>query len=401
MGVGKSSSSIAYINAHPEKRFIYITPYLDEANRIKQGCAGARFVEPSNRRREYHFRKVEHTAALIREGRNITSTHQAFKGYTQEMLEDIRRQHYTLIIDENVDVLEPMDFHPEDLQIAVDEGYVVEKNYVYTLGDREYNGKAFRELISWLKSREILRIDDKDGQSLFYWALPPDLLTSFDDVFILTYMFEGQSLHHFLQIYNLQFSYIGVHRTEDGGYCFGEAPGYVPEYVSHLKERLHILDDPRLNNVGDDRTAMSMNWYKRGGEEVDQLRRNVSNYFNNIWRDVPADRRLWGGYNGSCNKIRGKGYTKAFLTFNAKATNEYRDRDCLVYISNIYMNVNEKMFYEAHGIKVDEDAYALSIMVQWVWRSAIRDGGEVNLYIPSKRMRTLLTNWIEEVSASA
>lgn len=401
MGVGKSSSSIAYINAHPEKRFIYITPYLDEANRIKQGCSGAHFVEPSNKRREYHFRKVEHTAALIREGRNITSTHQAFKGYTQEMLEDIRRQHYTLIIDENVDVLEPMDFHPEDLQIAVDEGYVVENNYVYTLGEREYNGKAFRELISWLKSREILRIDDKDGQSLFYWALPPDLLTSFDDVFILTYMFEGQSLHHFLQIYNLPFSYIGVHRTDDGGYCFGEAPGYVPEYVSHLKERLHILDDPRLNQVGDDRTAMSMNWYKRGGEEVDQLRRNVSNYFNNIWRDVPADRRLWGGYNGSCNKIRGKGYTKAFLTFNAKATNEYRDRDCLVYISNIYMNVNEKMFYEAHGINVDEDAYALSIMVQWVWRSAIRDGGEVNLYIPSKRMRTLLTNWIEEVSASA
>ena len=59
------------------------------------------------------------------------------------------------------------------------------------------------------------------------------------------------------------------------------------------------------------------------------------------------------------------------------------------------MNVNEKKFYNLHGIEVDEDMYALSIMVQWIWRSAIREGGEVNLYIPSRRMRELLVGWID------
>ena len=62
------------------------------------------------------------------------------------------------------------------------------------------------------------------------------------------------------------------------------------------------------------------------------------------------------------------------------------------------MNVNEKKFYQKHGIEVDEDIYALSIMVQWIWRSAIRDGNKVNLYIPSKRMRTILIKWIEDAS---
>ena len=38
------------------------------------------------------------------------------------------------------------------------------------------------------------------------------------------------------------------------------------------------------------------------------------------------------------------------------------------------------------------------IMIQWIWRSAIRDGGEVYLYIPSSRMRMLLINWIDEIS---
>lgn len=96
--------------------------------------------------------------------------------------------------------------------------------------------------------------------------------------------------------------------------------------------------------------------------------------------------------------MKGKGYTKSFLTFNAKATNAYRNRTHLVYMVNVFMNVNDKKFYQKHGIEVNEDMFALSIMVQWIWRSAIRDGEEVYLYIPSSRMRNILINWIKSVS---
>ena len=43
---------------------------------------------------------------------------------------------------------------------------------------------------------------------------------------------------------------------------------------------------------------------------------------------------------------------------------------------------------------MEEDAYALSELIQWIFRSAIRDGKEIWLYIPSKRMRNLLIDWI-------
>lgn len=398
MGTGKSQSAITYINEHPERRFIYITPYLDEASRIKKGCRNANFVEPSANIAEFEFKKSTHTAFLIKEGRNITTTHQAFKGYTAETLEDIRRMEYTLIIDENVDVLEKFEFHPDDLKMAVDAGYISDKDGVYSIVNHDYHGRALSEMFRLLRSRELVRTSSDSDGDIFYWALPPELITSFKDVFILTYLFDGQSLHHFLNIYNIPYEHIGIHRDEDGGYRFGELPGYVPEYVPHLKDMLHILDNPKLNEVGDDYHALSMSWYKRGGEKVDQLKNNVYNTFNNIWGDIPSDRRLWGAYNGEFTKIRGKGYTKAFLTFNAKATNKYGDRDCLVYISNLFMNVNEKKFYQAHGIDVDEDRYALSIMVQWIWRSAIRNGKEVSLYIPSRRMREMLIKWIDETS---
>ena len=61
------------------------------------------------------------------------------------------------------------------------------------------------------------------------------------------------------------------------------------------------------------------------------------------------------------------------------------------------MNVNEKKFYAMHGITVDEDKYALSIMIQWIWRSAIRDGEKIYIYLPSSRMRRILTDWMESL----
>lgn len=401
MGTGKSQSAIAWMNDHRDEKFIYITPYLEEANRIKNGCPALKFIEPSNKIAEYGHKKLEHTAALIKEGRNITTTHQAFRGYTPEILEDIMRHGYTLIIDENVDVLETFEFHPDDLQIAVDAGYITENNGIYTVSNNEYKGTALRDMFKLLKTRELVRIEDKDSNSLFYWALPPDLIAAFKDVFILTYLFKGQSLHHFLEIYDIPYQYIGIEKTDASatGYKFSDYPGYTPEYVSKLGDMLHILDTGKLNDIGDDYYALSMNWFNKSDDEkTEQLRKNISNCFKNIWNDVPADERLWATYIKEKEHMKGKGYTKSFLTFNAKASNAYRDKTHLVYMVNIFMNVNDKKFYQKHGIEVDEDMFALSIMVQWIWRSAIRDGGEVYLYIPSSRMRNILINWIDTVS---
>lgn len=398
MGTGKSSAAITYLNEHADEKFVYITPYLDEAARIKKGCPSLRFIEPSDKLKQYDFKKSKHTAALIKQGRNITTTHQAFKRYTPETLENIKQQGYTLIIDENVDVLENYNFHQDDIQLAVDAGYIADNDGIYSIVKQDYKGKVLRELLSMLKSRELIRMDDKGNSTLFYWTLPRELFTSFKNVFILTYLFEGQSLHHFMEIYDIEYEYIGIERTGDGEYRFGEYPGYTPDYVYHLKDMLHIIDKSKLNDIGEDYYALSMGWFKRETSDVDQLKRNVSNCFNNIWRDVPTDKKLWGSYKGECSKIKGKGYTKSFLTFNSRATNAYKERDCLVYIANLFMNVTEKRFYQMHGIQVDENTYALSVMIQWIWRSAIRDGGEVDLYIPSRRMRTLLTNWIENIS---
>ena len=42
--------------------------------------------------------------------------------------------------------------------------------------------------------------------------------------------------------------------------------------------------------------------------------------------------------------------------------------------------------------------YAISTLIQWVFRSAIRKGEEVWLYLPSRRMRELFTEWLDNLA---
>ena len=67
-----------------------------------------------------------------------------------------------------------------------------------------------------------------------------------------------------------------------------------------------------------------------------------------------------------------------------------------MYFCNIFFNPVIKKFFETRNIKMNEDLYSLSELIQWIYRSRIRNGGKINLYIPSKRMRQLLIDWLNK-----
>lgn len=400
MGTGKTEAAITYMNEHRGKKFIYITPYLAESNRIKEGCPELHFVEPSNKLSEYHFRKTEHTAALISEGCNITTTHAAFRNYNRDTLAMIRELGYTLIIDESLDILIESQMKTNDIGGLVATGFLESDGTTYRATDKLYDSGKFEDEMKMFRSRDILCVDGQKRQKLYYWALPQELLTSFDEVFVLTYLFTGQALCYFMKIYKIPYTYIGV-SLKDGVYRFSDNTDYVPEYTKHIKDLIHIVESPKLNRIGDPPHALSMNWYQRrkAGEdgELKTVKDHIFNCYNNIWRGCKADERMWGTYKSACNKVKGRGYTKSYVVFNERATNSYINKRYLAYAVNLFMNVAERRVYEKFGVEVDQDMYAISTMLQWIWRSAIRRGEEIWLYVPSRRMRTLLKDWMERV----
>lgn len=393
MGTGKTSAAIEYMNNHPEKKFVYVTPYLDEVARIKDACKKLHFVEPSGKIPDCAFSKVRHTVELLKKGRNIATTHAAFTSYPIEYASIIKEKGYTLILDECLSMLEKSDATPSDIDIALKTDLLRLEDGVIVRGGMEYNGKIFHKLVRCTESKGLVMTEEDGMSTAYFWIISPSILLSFEDVILMTYMFSGQEMSMYMAANNIQYQYIGVCHDKSG-YHFTDSPVSDADLCREAGGRIEVFDDPHWNSIGDDYYAMSMNWFATKPESVDALRKKLGGYFNYVNRNTPNSAGLWGTYTDGFQKIKGAGYTKIFLPFNARATNEYRDRVLLAYPCNVFMNVRIVSIYEKMGIKVDQERYALSVMLQWIWRSAIRDGKSVKLYLPSSRMRSLLNRWI-------
>ena len=401
MGSGKSSAAIHYMNTNQNKKFIYITPFLDESTRIKEACQDLRFVEPSSRLPEFNFRKYLHARSLIEEGRNITSTHALFDRLATDMIDNIRRNKYTLIIDEDMDCLTKCDtLYRDDLEMLKKCGYVTGTESGIRFTNYEGYRGSFRELMEMAEERELIDVcpEADNKTSLFFWVYPKAILDAFEDVIVLTYMFDAQTIKWYFDMEGMP--YQRIYTQFDGmTYSFTDQDPYIPDYVVNIKDRIHIVGTKRMNMIGDDKYALSSSWFKkqvdRGGGEIGQLSRNLFNFFNEIMRSIPTNERMWTTFECGKTIVRGKGFMRSDTSFNLRATNDYRHKRALAYCVNVFMNPFEKKYLIGRGVGVDEDAYALSSMVQWIWRSAIRDGGEIWLYIPSSRMRGLLIDWMD------
>lgn len=394
MGTGKTQAVISYMNDHAQDKFIYITPYLDESERIQQSCPTLSFVCPSKELPDYHFSKLMHTRELLSRHHNITTTHACFRSYTPEMLDTIREDGYTLIIDEDLDVFQEAKCDQGDVQLLLDSGHIVERDGEYVATGKPYTGVKLKDIYEMFRCNNLIRVETRGGHfKLYFWTLPYELITSFRRIIILTYMFHGSDLRRFFELHHIEHRFIGV-TTANGKYELADTMEYVPEYVTDIKSKVHILQNKNLNEIGDKRTALSANWMNTNKDGVMQLKNNLYNYLRNVINAKASD-ILWSTYKTNKNDLRGKGFTNEHTQFKLRATNKYRHKTTLAYLVNIFQTPDKRNYFLDHGIDFDEDECALSTMLQWIWRSAIRDGQEITIYIPSSRMRKLLEDWLD------
>ena len=393
MGAGKTSGAITKMKEDISSKYIYVTPYIKEANRIVESCSDRQFIAPEHKGKG----KLENLHYLIGKGYNIASTHALFKTYNDYTKELISNNNYKLILDEVFDVLETIPLHKDDIKLMLTTGlaHTNEDNYVIW-DDGTYEGTKFDEIKSMALSHNLMLIDN----TLMLWNFPVDIFTSFTEVYILTYMFDAQIQKYYYDINNINFKYLGIEKNNNT-YKFSEK-NMMPEYVKNLKNMIHLIEDDKLNLIGETRTALSSSWFdreihKRNKPLIKALKGNLINLFNNRFKSS-SDDNMWTVYKAAKPALSGKGYTKGFFSVNASATNEFREKKNLAYCANIFFNPYLKNFFIGKGVNVLEETYALSELVQWIWRSTIRDGNEICLYIPSSRMRNLLIDWLDSLS---
>ena len=70
-------------------------------------------------------------------------------------------------------------------------------------------------------------------------------------------------------------------------------------------------------------------------------------------------------------------------------------RLCYGHLFNRYPNRSVKAYLQDYGYDVNDNVFALSELVQWVWRSAIRNNQPITLCIASSRMKKLFEKWLD------
>lgn len=411
MGAGKSSAAITYMNERPHQKFIYVTPFTDETARIQSACPELHFWTPANLE-EHEYMKREHFKHLVEVGLNIATTHVLFSLCDNEAIELIRAKDYTIIIDEAITAMDKLNAKADDIKMAMNSDWFQCINcddgqaHEVVISDMEYNGDWMKDIRFYASSHRLVALKNDDGEHRLYcWMVNPELFYAAKDTLVLTYLFDSSPMSYLFQMNQIDYEPLYVDRDGDR-YFFSNELHYMPEYTARLDQMIHICQNERMNAIGNSNRALSINWSKEavkrpGNGHANELRKNLENYFRNIHREDaknPKD-RMWSCHGVLETTLRGKGYTNRFLVFNTRAINEWRDAFVIAYCANVFMPVWEKRYYEQEGVIVNDDLYALSTMIQWIWRSAIRDGKEIWIYVPSRRMRQLLEKWIADVTA--
>lgn len=390
-GSGKTSAIINMINDDKsDNKYIYITPFLTEVERIKKNC-NKKFHEPKFNQ---YGNKFDNLNKLISEGKNIVSTHALFHKANMQTVELLKSNDYILILDEVFNVIEQCNISKNDIQMLINEGYAkIENDYFIWNEQKEYHG-TFENLKYLSINKSIIVYKD----IILIWMFPVEIFKSFKDAYILTYLFEAQEQCYYYQMNNIEYEYYYA-TFENNKYIIKNKDENYSNVEREIKDKLiqniSICDDEKLNAVGDNKFNLSHSWFKKDEniDNIKQLKNNLVNYFNNKTKSK-SNTVLWTTFKDNKNNLKGKGYTKGFISCNLRATNDYVDRYNLAYCVNIFNQPFIDNFFSSKGIDINQDKYALSELIQWLWRSRIRKYEPINLYIPSIRMRGLLQNWL-------
>lgn len=399
MGGGKTSAAINYINQSPSsEKIIFVSPYKDEGLRIERECKSKNVSALVEKKGS----KLNDLREKLLSGRNIASTHALLAKYTDDILETIQAGDYTIIIDEAYEVTRTV-----TQEMRSQFYFLLEQNLIQ-IDERDRSvsfkndaaskscGTVMNDLAKLIQTGAVYYYDNK----IIIWVFPIKILNAFKRVIVLTYLFDAQPIYYYLSSKNYSFNYIGVRKIGNTTYEFCEKE-LSDGFRYSLRDKIHIVEKQSYNKIGDGKYALSSGWYKRSahGDMADlnivrnRIRSIQKNYFKCSVNDF-----FWTCFAKYQPYIEDKNIEKRFVECNKRAVNEFGNCHYMAYAIGLYSHPDTYNYFKHLGYTMDVEKWSLSEMIQWIWRSAIRNGEEIWIYVPSKKMRELLSAWIEEVS---
>ncbi|MDT1064380.1 hypothetical protein RM190_21140 [Paracoccus sp. CPCC 101403] len=384
-GTGKSTAVFKWMKARDDAKYIYVSPLLTEVTvRVQREVPELRFKSPEG------YSKSVDLLKLLEDGENISCTHALFLRMGEAHWKVIKDQNYEVVLDEEIAVIEKFNQGRKgDLPLLISLGQCsIEGPYskVTMNGNADsFKASSLDEVVEAAR-QGILYTSKSEGQRDFLVTqVPISLLLAAKRVTVLTYMFEGSILHRFLELHNVGWRTLNLplHKTNE-------------EVIGILKERINFKSTRAIEALS--KFSLSASWY----EKAERTRLDkVGDALRSVSRSVPDEKLLTTL--PKTNAEKGAKYVgnkkmravkNSWLWAGTRATNDHANKNVVVHLYNRYPNANVKAYFQSHGFPVDDDHFALSELIQFVFRSALRNGESIDLYIASPRMKKLLVDWL-------
>lgn len=397
-GYGKSTELIASLR--PDRSYLIVLPLRSEVERFIT-AATVDLVEPITvKEGGVHDRKRDHLRELLLGGHSIVTTHALFTDVAHLAKEGLLTG-YDVIVDEVLDVAhnvtnEVVTRGAKARGVTVkswkglylDHGFAtVDPSTGMVSPTDEWEAKQdlpelSQNLFNMAKADSLFAV----GDNVLVWELPPILLRAVGSLTIMTYLAEGSLMAAFMRRN-------GIALTHDTD------PDSDRRFREDASRLIQVLDMPSINRLkfsfsgqgsmtkADHRkvSAALKNTRERLMRGVDKEQVMITSaksawYTDRGQRPGPfaAGSRLFEGTNWVPNTTRG--------------TNDYRQCSHLIYLWDQNLNPRVAEFLGADTQR-HREMYAVSELIQWVYRSRVRDGQPITLWMPSGRMRKLFERW--------
>jgi hypothetical protein len=414
-GSGKTTNMIEGFKE--DRKYLVILPLLTEVDRVISQSKEVVFVQPHANDNDQGTKSSSLQGQLLL-GQNIATTHSMYERLVRPIRDGLLDD-YDIIIDEVPEVVKMVTSKSKRSiqEFYVDAGYM----------DVDAATGLVRPTTKWWQNRDevsdtlspkILNFAEtgclylQDGK-MFIWALPRSILTAGRSVTVMTYKSEGSMLLAYLRKLGLPYEVSNDNQLEE-------------DFRAKAAKLITIEDIPALSktnfsHTGQEKGMSSPSYAAKVAQSLKNLkeRKLVGVDINNIlltskkdaWIKAANDNKLHDEDEDDTQTknlkpgVFAKGSRMKDVNWIAnttRGTNDYMHCSHLIYLYD--QNINPVLARWLGDSSQDfKDAYALSELIQWVWRSRIRKGEPITLYLPSPRMRRLFEEWLysDDLSSNA
>ena len=383
-GSGKTSQLLNSFKT--TKKYLVVVPILSEVTRVlTDACVD--FYEPVVS--DNFETKLGHALSLIDAGLNVVITHKLYKDFSKLSNLGILDE-YHIIIDEVPDTVEPIakpnfksfkKFYVDTGLVRIDEFDRAHPTSEWEDKRRDYKDTLDSTIYSAAKNGTLVYVDG----NMLMKVLPRKLFTAGKTLTVLTFLSDGSYFPYYLKKMGIRYVVDSLPALTEG---FKEQmmnlldpvqiPGYKSGHFGYAKQSNGLTKEDYCNQISTSLKNLASRFLK--GVDRNYV---ILTCIKDGWGDEKKPGPFQKG-----SKLKRVNW----IPNTTRGTNDYAHCSHAIYLYN--QNINPAIGRFLNLPSSFKDDYAITELIQWVYRTRIRKGEPITLFIGDPRMMKLLNNWM-------